>query len=73
MTTAAVAAFLGVSEPRVRNMVREGKLNPLVPGSRPLTFREADVVEYELAHRRDRERVSRLAAEWRACLQSAAK
>lgn len=65
LTTREVADLLGVSESRVRHMVREGKIAPLVLGSRPLTFRESDVVEYELEHRRDGEHVARLAETWR--------
>lgn len=66
ITTTEVADILGVSTTRVRRMVMDGKLHPLVPGARPLTFREADVVEYELAHRKNRNHISRLAKQWRA-------
>ena len=64
MITAEVAALLGVSESRVRHMVREGKLHPLVPGSHPLTFDEAAVIEWEYRHRRKRDSVTHLAQRW---------
>lgn len=67
ITTTEVAEMLGVTESRVRQLVMSGELTPTVRNSRPLTFIEADVVEYELATRRDRERVARLAERWRAC------
>lgn len=66
ITTTEAADMLRVSTTRVRRMVMEGKLHPLVPGARPLAFREADVVEYELAHRKNRDHISRLAEQWRA-------
>ena len=65
ITTAEVADMLGVTPSRVRQLVMEGDLEPTVRGAKPLTFREVDVVEYELATRRDRDRISRLAECWR--------
>ena len=65
LTTAEVADLIGVSEGRVRQLVMAGELVPLVRGSRPLTFAEIAVVEWEFEHRRDNGRLSRLAAEWR--------
>ena len=65
ITTAEVADMLGVTPSRVRQLVMEGDLQPTVRGSKPLTFREVDVVEYELATRRNRARIARLAEQWR--------
>lgn len=72
ITTAEVADMLGVTPSRVRQLVMEGELEPCVRGSKPLTFREAEVVEYELANRRERDRVARLAEAWRAVPRAAA-
>ena len=65
ITTAEVADMLGVTPSRVRQLVMEGDLQPTVRGSKPLTFCESDVVEYELATRRNRDRIARLAERWR--------
>ncbi len=65
ITTTDAAELLGVSESRVRHMAREGKLTPLNPGSRPLAFREAEVVEWEYQHRRGKAGLARLAERWR--------
>jgi len=65
ITTAEVADMLGVTPSRVRQLVMEGDLEPTVRGVKPLTFREVDVVEYELATRRNRARIARLAEQWR--------
>ena len=65
ITTAEVADMLGVTPSRVRQLVMEGDLEPTVRGAKPLTFREVDVVEYELETRRNREQIARLAEQWR--------
>jgi excisionase family DNA binding protein len=65
LTTDEVADLLRVSTSRVRQLAMSGSLPPLVRGMRPLRFREAEVIEYELANRRDRERIARLAEAWR--------
>lgn len=65
ITTAEVAEMLGVTEGRVRQLVIAGELTPALRG-RPMLFRESEVVEYELDHRREKVRISRLAQAWRA-------
>lgn len=66
ITTAEVAEMLGVTEGRVRQLVIAGDLTPAVRGARPMLFRESEVIEYELDHRREKVRISRLAQAWRA-------
>lgn len=67
VTTGEAAAILGVSDAHVRMLVRRGKLEPLhrLPHPEPMQFWRTTVVEYEYAHRRDRESLTLLAERWR--------
>lgn len=69
LTTTESAELLGVSERRVRQLVAEGKLEPIGTewtsrrGRAPMVFRLADVAELE--HRTRRRSLATLAAQWR--------
>ena len=66
VTTSEAAGILGVTEQGVRMLVLRGELEPLERATRPLTFWAQEVVELEFRRRKpaERERISRLAAEW---------
>ena len=66
VTTSDAARILGVSEAGVRMLVMRGELEPLERSTRPLIFREHEVVELEYRRRTKakREKVQQLAAEW---------
>lgn len=70
MTTAEVAEMLHVSKFHVRRLAASGELRPVGNelrkgrGRPSLMFAEAEVIEYELAHRKD-QHVATLAAIWR--------
>ena len=66
VTTPDAARILGISETGVRMLVMRGKLKPLQRSTRPLIFREDEVVELEYRRRtkNKREEVQRLAREW---------
>lgn len=66
VTTPDAARILGISEAGVRMLVMRGKLEPLERSTRPLIFREDEVVELEYRRRTKgrREEVQRLAREW---------
>lgn len=71
MTTAEVAEMLEVDRFAVRRLVDAGELYPLgrvaLGRGRPtMVFSREAIVEYELAHRPDRDRVKALATAWRA-------
>lgn len=66
VTTPDAARILGISKAGVRMLVMRGELEPLVRSTRPLVFREDEVVELEYRRRAKgrREEVQRLAREW---------
>ena len=66
VTTPDAARILGVSEAGVRMLAMRGELEPLERATRPLIFREDEVVELEYRRRTKgrREEVQRLAREW---------
>lgn len=66
ITTSEAASILGISGAGVRMLVMRGDLDPIERSTRPLVFREDEVVELEY-HRRTkgrREEIQRLAREW---------
>ena len=66
VTTPDAARILGISEAGVRMLVMRGELEPLERSTRPLIFREGEVVEleYRMRTKGRREEVQRLAREW---------
>ena len=66
ITTSEAASILGISDAGVRMLVMRGELEPLERSTRPLIFREDEVVELEYRRRTKgrREEVQRLAREW---------
>ena len=66
VTTSEAASILGISDAGVRMLVMRGDLDPLERSTRPLIFREDEVVELEYRRRTKgrREEVQRLAREW---------
>lgn len=66
ITTSEAASILGISGAGVRMLVMRGDLDPIERSTRPLIFREDEVVELEYRRRTKgrREEVQRLAREW---------
>jgi hypothetical protein len=56
LTSAEAAAVLGIGTTGLRDLVHRGRLAPITPGARPLTFHAADVYDLQVARRSAAER-----------------
>lgn len=67
LTTQEVAAELGVTPGRVRQLVVEGSLQPLRRGVRPLRFRLDVVIDYarQAMTQAERDTLERISEQWR--------
>ncbi len=51
LTSAEAAEVLGVNAPALWKLVERGRLTPIRPGAKPLTFWAADVYELQVQRR----------------------